>query len=113
MSSVVTPRIWVSPRSNSALPCARGTTDTSAESARMSVMPRPSMRKWSVRMRCRTSFFVSERNAAEISFSRPPYVSASRWSTSARISSVRSLRSALPAMVSALVSSSVATEETA
>ena len=71
MSSVVTPMIWVSPRSNSALPCARGMTATSADSARMSVMPRPSMRKWSVRMRWRTSFLVSERYAAPISFSRP------------------------------------------
>ena len=76
MSSVVTPMIWVSPRSNSALPCARGMTATSADSARMSVMPRPSMRKWSVRMRWRTSFLVSERYAAPISFSRPAYVSA-------------------------------------
>ena len=41
------------------------------DSERMSVMPRPSMRKWSVRMRWRTSFLVSERNAAPISFSRP------------------------------------------
>ncbi|CNV51731.1 Uncharacterised protein [Mycobacterium tuberculosis] len=71
MSSVVTPRIWVSPRSNSALPCARGTTATSADNARMSVMPRPSIRKWSVRMRCRTSFLVRARNAAPTSFSRP------------------------------------------
>ena len=74
MSSVVTPMIWVSPRSNSALPCARGMTATSADSARISVMPRPSMRKWSVRMRWRTSFLVSDRYAAPISFSRPAYV---------------------------------------
>ena len=37
MFSVVTPRIWVSPRSNSAEPCTRGTTSTSADSARMSL----------------------------------------------------------------------------
>ena len=61
----------------------------------MSVIPRPSMRKWSVRMRWRTSFFVSDRNAAPISFSRPANCSASRSSTSTLISSVRSLRSCL------------------
>jgi hypothetical protein len=32
MFSVVTPRIWVSPRSNSAEPCTRGSTSTSADS---------------------------------------------------------------------------------
>ncbi len=66
------------------------------------------MRKWSVRMRWRTSFLVSDRNAAPISFSRPSNCSASRSSTSTLISSVRSLRSSLPAMVSASDSSSVA-----
>ena len=75
-------------------------------------MPRPSMRKWSVRMRCRTSFLVSDRNAALTSFSRPSKVSASRSSTSALSSSVRWSRSALPPMVSAADSSSVATEAT-
>ena len=77
MFSVVTPRIWVSPRSNSAEPCTRGRTSTSADSGRMSVRPRPSMRTWSLRMRWRTSFLVSERNAAQISFSRPSNCAAS------------------------------------
>ena len=58
MSSVVTPMIWVSPRSNSAEPCARGTTSTSADSGRMSVMPRPSMRNWSVRIRLADQLLV-------------------------------------------------------
>ena len=61
MFSVVTPRIWVSPRWNSAEPCTRGTTSTSAESVRMSARPRPSMRTLSRRMRWRTSFLVSDR----------------------------------------------------
>ena len=75
MFSVVTPRIWVSPRSNSAEPCTRGSTSTSADSVRMSVRPRPSMRTLSRSTRWRTSFLVSERSAPPISFSRP-----SNWS---------------------------------
>ena len=71
MFSVVTPRIWVSPRSNSAEPCTRGSTSTSADSGRMSLRPRPSMRTLSRRMRWRTSFLFSDRKAALISFSRP------------------------------------------
>ena len=61
MFSVVTPRIWVSPRWNSAEPCTRGTTPTSADRVRMSLTPRPSMRTFSVRIFCRTSFLVSAR----------------------------------------------------
>ena len=61
MFSVETPRIWVSPRWNSAEPCTRGTTPTSADRVRMSVTPRPSMRTLSVRICCRTSFLVSAR----------------------------------------------------
>ena len=58
MFSVVTPMIWVSPRSKIAEPWTRGSTSTSAESGRMSVRPRPSMRTLSLRMRWRTSFLV-------------------------------------------------------
>src|SRR3954465_13767010 len=58
MFSVGTPRIWVSPRSNSAEPWTRGMTSTSADSGRMSVRPRPSMRTLSRRIRCRTTFLV-------------------------------------------------------
>ena len=60
MFSVVTPMIWVSPRSKMAEPCTRGRTSTSAVSLRMSVRPRPSMRTWSVRMRRRTICLVRE-----------------------------------------------------
>ena len=44
MPSVVTFSTWVSPRLNSAEPCARFSTPTSADSGRMSVGPRPSRR---------------------------------------------------------------------
>ena len=71
MFSVVTPMIWVSPRSKIAEPCTRGSTSTSADSARMSARPRPSMRTLSRRMRWRMSFFCTERKAAETSFWRP------------------------------------------
>jgi hypothetical protein len=60
MFSVVTPRIWVSPRWKIAEPCTRGMTCTSASSGRMSARPRPSMRTPSVRMRPRTIFFVTD-----------------------------------------------------
>ena len=68
---MVTPRTWVSPRSNSAEPCTRGSTSASADSCRMSVRPRPSIRTPSRMIRSRTSFLVSDRNAPLISFSRP------------------------------------------
>ncbi|SKU16226.1 Uncharacterised protein [Mycobacteroides abscessus subsp. abscessus] len=64
-------------------------------------------------MRWRTSFLVSERNAAPISFSRPSKPSWSLPSTSTLISSVFSSRSALPAIESACDSGSVATAATA
>ncbi len=113
MFSVVTPRIWVSPRSNSAEPWARGTTSTSADSGRMSVMPRPSMRTWSRRMRWRTSFLFSDRNAAPSSFSRPSNFSPSEPSTPTLTSSSLASRSCLPAMVSAAARSSLAAASTA
>src|SRR3546814_11118891 len=50
MSRVVTPRIWVSPRSNRADPWVRGMIATSADSDRMSVMPRPSIDRKSTRL---------------------------------------------------------------
>ena len=64
MFSVVTPRIWVSPRSNSAEPWTRGITSTSACSGRMSARPRPSMRILSRSTRSRTTCLLTERNAA-------------------------------------------------
>ena len=99
MFSVVTPRIWVSPRSNSAEPCTRGTTQESADSCRMSASPRPSMRSPSLMIRCRTSFLFSARKASLISFSRPSNWADSFSVASALIRSVSVVRSLLPAMV--------------
>lgn len=79
----------------------------------MSVRPRPSMRTLSRRMRWRTSFLVSERNAAPTSFSRPSNCSASFSSVAALTSSSLDSRSALPAMVSACASSPEAEDSTA
>ncbi len=110
---MVTPRIWVSPRSNSAEPCTRGSTCVMADSARMSVRPRPSMRTPSRMIRSRTSFLVSERKAALISFSRPSQAAPSRSTASALTRSVSASRSCLPAMVSALPSSSETSRATA
>ena len=106
MFSVVTPRIWVSPRSNSAEPWARGITSTSAASGRMSVVPRPSMRKPSVRIRLRTVDLFSERNASPISFSRPSNFGPSSVTRRSLMASWASSRSCLPAMDIVLSSSS-------
>jgi hypothetical protein len=59
------------------------------------------MRTPSRRIRWRTSFFCTDRYAADSSFSRPANCSASRPTTSALISSSRLSRSALPAIRSA------------
>ena len=58
MPSVVTLSTWVSPRWKSAEPCAVGKRSTSALSGRMSVTPRPSMRRPSSTIRLRTSCLV-------------------------------------------------------
>ena len=113
MLRVVTPRIWVSPRSNSAEPWTRGITPTSACSGRMSARPRPSMRTLSRSTRSRTSDLFSERNAAPISFSRPSNWPASFSSRPALISSSCSSRSCLSAMVSAAAVSAFAAASTA
>ena len=68
---------------------------------RMSVRPRPSMRTLSRSTRSRTSDLFSERNAAPISFSRPSNCAPTFSRTAALISSSRSSRSCLPAIVSA------------
>ncbi len=91
MPSVQTLSTWVSPRWNRAEPCAVGSRPTSAESGRMSVGPRPSMRMPSSTMRLRTIFFVYERAAARISRSR----SGNSAASSATIASVASSRAAL------------------
>jgi len=99
MLSVDTPRIWVSPRWNSAEPWTRGSTPTSADNVRMSRTPRPSMRTCSVSVLRRTTFLVSARNAPVISFSRPAKAPSSSECTVASSSSVVVSRSTLPAMV--------------
>ena len=70
MPSVVTFSTWVSPRWKSAEPCAVGSRSISAESGRMSAVPRPSTRTPSSTMRLRTSFLVSER-MARLDLARP------------------------------------------
>ena len=70
MPRVVTLSTWVSPRWNRAEPWAVGNRSTSADSGRMSVVVRPSMRRPSSTIRLRTSFLVRPRTAALISPSR-------------------------------------------
>ncbi len=79
----------------------------------MSVRPRPSIRTFSVRMRCRTSFLVTERNALPNSEVRPANSSPSAPSTSALTASVASSRSCLPAICIAAASFSDAAALTA
>ena len=113
MFSVVTPRICVSPRWNSAEPCTRGSTSTSAERVRMSASPRPSMRTFSRRMRWRTSFLFSARKAGLISSKR----SSKRWPRVSLICALSSSsfasRSCLSAMVSAPATSAEISASTA
>ena len=119
MASVQTSSTWVSPRWNRPEPCAVGSRPTSADTGRRSARPRPSMRRPSSTMRLRTSFLVSERTASLISFSWPansPGASEVPASAAMRVAltaSVAALRSCLPAIVTALARSSVATRSTA
>ncbi len=71
----------------------------------MSVTPRPSIRFFSLMTRSRTRDLVSERYAAEISFSRPSNCGSSFSPASALTRSSSASRSCLPAMVSAWASS--------
>ncbi len=104
MPSVSTLSTWVSPRWKRPVPWAVGRMSTSAESGRMSVVPRPSMRRPSLTMRLRTTCFCNERNAGLICLTRDWYcwgssaVPASASSSPSRISSRRSLRAVLSAM---------------
>src|SRR5665213_2279903 len=70
MPSVVTLITWVSPRWKSAEPWVIGNRSSSADSGRMSVTPRPSMRTPSSTMRWRTNFLVIDLTAALISLVR-------------------------------------------
>src|SRR5918999_1807830 len=64
MPRVVSVRACVSPRVKIPEPWTRGTTPISVQIGRTSSVLRPSRRTFSSRMRFRTSFFVSDRNAA-------------------------------------------------
>ncbi len=109
---VVTLRTWVSPRSKRPEPCAVGRRPTSAESGRMSVMPLPSTRTPSSTMRLRTVRLVRARTAALISFWRPSKLWS--WEVSwASAATTAALRSALPTMLEAWVTSSVPASLTA
>ena len=104
MPRVSTLSTWVSPRWKRPEPCAVGRISTSAESGRMSVVPRPSMRRPSLTIRLRTTFFCSARNAGWIGVARDANGSGSSAvphiasSSPSRISSRRSLRADLSAM---------------
>ena len=71
------------------------------------------MRTPSLMTRSRTSFLVSERNAALISFSRPSNCSPSLATARALTRSVSVSRSCLPGIVSACASSSETSRATA
>ena len=119
IASVVTFITCVSPRWNRPEPWAVGSTPTSADTGRRSVVPRPLMRMPSLVMRRRTSFLVSDRTASRISFSWPASspgasaVPASSAMVASATSSMAALRSAFWAIVTAPPSLSVATRSTA
>ena len=112
MPSVVTLSTWVSPRWKSAEPCAVGSRSISAESGRMSAMPRPSTRTPSSTMRLRTSFLVSERMAALTSPGRSANSSPRAARISSPAASSAALRSALLVTRLALAMGSVPTAST-
>ena len=112
MPRVATLSTWVSPRWNRPEPCTLGSTPTSADSGRMSVVPRPSMRRPSSTMRRRTSFLVSDRTAALISPSRPSNSEDSSAMMALVTSSVWELRSALSAMATTVATRSEPTADT-
>ena len=112
MPRVVTLSTWVSPRWNSAEPWAVGNRSTSADSGRMSVVVRPSMRRPSSTIRLRTSFLVRPRTAALISPSRSGNSPASSAMMVAVASARAALRSALAVMVLAAATASVPTAST-
>ena len=112
MPSVVTLSTWVSPRWKSAEPCAVGSRSISAESGRMSAVPRPSTRTPSSTMRLRTSFLVSERMAALTSPGRSANSSPRAARISSPAASSAALRSALLVTRLALAMGSVPTAST-
>ena len=112
MPSVVTFSTWVSPRWKSAEPCAVGSRSISAESGRMSAMPRPSTRTPSSTMLLRTSFLVSERMAPLTSPARSANSSPRAARISSPAASSAALRSALLRTRLALAMGSVPTAST-
>ena len=102
MPSVVTERTCVSPRWNRPVPWAVLSRPTWADSGRMSVVPRPSIRKPSFTMRDRTTSFWSDRSArfTGVASNLPgsSAVPARAMTTSALMASIRALRSDLSAM---------------
>ena len=112
MPRVVTLSTWVSPRWKRAEPCAVGNRSTSADSGRISVVVRPSMRMPSSTMRLRTSFLVRLRTAALISPSRSGNSAASSARMAVPASSRAALRSALAVMVLAEATGPVPTAST-
>ena len=112
MPRVVTLSTWVSPRWKSAEPCAVGNRSISAESGRMSAVPRPSTRTPSSTMRLRTSFLVSDRMAALTSPGRSANSSPRAALISSPAASRAALRSALVVTRFALAMGSVPTAST-
>ena len=116
MFSVVTPRIWVSPRSNSAEPWARGSTSTSADSCRMSRRA-AAVDADLVAQDALADQLLGQRpeRGGRPRFSRPSNVaSAATASTAAAlIRSSSASRSCLPAIVSASASSPATAASTA
>ena len=107
MFSVVTPRIWVSPRSNSAEPCTRGRTSTSADE-RADVGERRGRRCGPCRAgRAGGPASWSASGRRRRSPSRGPRTAGASFSTASALTrSSSASRSCLPAMVSAAASGS-------
>ena len=82
-------RTWVSPRANSAEPCARFKTPTSAESGRISVGVRPSRRMPSSITRLRMTFFWTCFHAGPNSAMREGASSPSWVATCSLVSALR------------------------
>ena len=112
MPRVVTLSTWVSPRWKSAEPCAVGNRSISAESGRMSAVPRPSTRTPSSTMRLRTSFLVSDLMAALTSPARSANSSPRAALISSPAASRAALRSVLVVTRFALAMGSVPTAST-
>ncbi|SMB69826.1 Uncharacterised protein [Acinetobacter baumannii] len=107
---VTVPSTWVSPRVNTAEPCALGSTSTSIQMGRTSLGPRPSARRPSSRIRRRSSFLTTSSKALWASLRRasstaPSGEAGTKASTSSfSKASSAALRSPLEAVCSTLES---------